>query len=89
MMLALTLGRIVLTRGALMAVPPDDLFNAVRRHARGDWGQVSADDQASNDRAVQTGERVLSAYCTSEKLKFWIITEWDRSITTVLLPEEY
>lgn len=89
MPLAFPLGRIVVTRGALVAVAPADLFVAVRRHAHGDWGDVCPDDRAANDRALRLGDRVLSSYSTHEDQKFWIITEWDRSVTTVLLPEEY
>lgn len=89
MPLAFSLGRIVITRAALLAVTPDDLFVAVRRHAHGDWGDVCSDDRTENDRAALAGDRVLSSYCTGEDRKFWVITEWDRSVTTVLLPEEY
>jgi hypothetical protein len=89
MPLALRLGRIVLTRGVLVKVAPEDLFAAVRRHAHGDWGDVCPDDHASNDRALRLGDRVLSSYRTQEDQSFWIITECDRSVTTVLLPEEY
>ena len=50
---------------------------------------VSEDDWKENDNAVKNGERVLSSYRAPDGTKFWIITEWDRSYTTVLLPEEY
>jgi hypothetical protein len=65
------------------------MLQALRRHARGDWGEVGVEDQRANDRAVQDGGRLLSAYSTKTNVKFWIITEADRSATTVLLPEEY
>lgn len=58
------------------------------RHEAGDWGDLDADDRRANDRAVQHGERVLSAYQTAAG-RVWVITEWDRSVTTLLLPEEY
>ena len=54
----------------------------------GDRGDVDADDRRANDRAVRAGDRVLSAYQTAVG-RVWLITEWDRSATTLLLPEEY
>ena len=65
------------------------MMQALRRHARGDWGEVDAEDWKSNDRSLQEGTRLLSAYRTRSGIKLWIITEADRSVTTVLLPEEY
>lgn len=58
-------------------------------HARGDWGELDAEDRAANDRALKDGTRLLSAYHTKAGTKFWIITEADRSSTTALLPSEY
>jgi hypothetical protein len=57
--------------------------------AQGDWGEFDAHDRQSNDRAVQDGTRILSAYQLSDGTRLWIITEADRSTTTLLLPEEY
>jgi hypothetical protein len=56
-----------------------------------DWGLgvVGPEDWAANDRALADGDRLLSSYLTDGGTKVWIITEWDRSVTTVLLPEEY
>ena len=66
-----------------------DVISLVRRHLIGDWGDLDADDKASNDEAVRTeAARILSMYKFPEG-KIWIITEADRSATTVLLPEEY
>jgi hypothetical protein len=59
------------------------------RHARGDWGDLSSEDKLANKRALEEGTRLLSAYHLKTGQKIWIITEWDRSATTVLLPEEY
>jgi hypothetical protein len=67
----------------------------LKRHQRGDWGEVCADDKRANDAAVahegdpERQERVLSAYKTPKGTRIWVITEWDRSVTTILLPEEY
>ena len=57
-------------------------------HANCDWGEVDADDRDANNYAAANEERVLSAY-TVAGTKIWIITEWDRSVTTVLFPDEY
>jgi hypothetical protein len=59
------------------------------RHARGDWGEVDAEDKEANDLALEEGSRLLSAYTTANGTKLWVITEADRSATTVLLPAEY
>ena len=83
------LGRTVITRGALDALEGDDVHAGIARHANGDWGDVCPDDKQANDDALQVGARLLSAYHTDCGQKFWIITEADRSATTVLLPEEY
>lgn len=83
------LGNIFMTPGVEAKVPPSELLQALRRHARGDWGELDADDRAANERALKDGSRLLSAYRTKAGLKFWIITEADRASTTALLPEEY
>ena len=82
-------GRIVSTRGALEKVPEVEMALALSRHLQGDWGDVCAEDKQSNNCALLHGGRLFSAYHTTEKVKFWIITEADRSATTVLLPDEY
>lgn len=83
------LGQIVATPGVLATVPIDSIDAALSRHASGDWGVVCEEDRKRNDYAAEHGERLHSAYLAPDKTKFWIITEWDRSCTTVLLPEEY
>lgn len=83
------LGRLVSTRGALERVPNEEMLCALRRHASGDWGNVCPDDAASNADALGCGARLLSSYKSTGGVRFWIITEGDRSATTVLLPEEY
>ena len=59
------------------------------RHVGGDWGCVGEEDRRLNDEALLHGDRILSAYRTDRGVKLWVITEADRSSTTVLLPEEY
>ena len=83
------LGRTVITRGALDAIDGEDVQTGITRHANGDWGDVCPEDKQANDDALKVGARLLSAYHTDGGQKFWIITEADRSATTVLLPEEY
>ena len=61
----------------------------LRRHARGDWGEVCAEDAQENNLSVDRGFRILSAYTLSTGVKVWVITEADRSSTCILLPEEY
>jgi hypothetical protein len=86
----LPLGRLVATPGALDVARAHgvDVLALVRRHAAGDWGTVPAEDARANERALAAGARVLSAYDTAGG-RLWIITEADRSATTVLLPSEY
>lgn len=83
------LGRMLATPGVLEAIPPEEMLRAVSRHARGDWGDLDDEDRAANDNALRFGGRLLSAYHSGAGVKFWIITEHDRSATTVLLPSEY
>jgi hypothetical protein len=85
------LGHCVATPGALEAIAaagqtPKAFLD---RHACGDWGEVDAEDQQANQEALVHGSRLLSAYRTSLNVRLWIITEADRSATTILLPEEY
>ena len=83
------LGQVVATANAARTLPQDEIVVALRRHASGDWGDVDEEDHESNDKAFQHDDRLLSVYHTSGGTKFWIITEWDRSVTTILLPEDY
>ena len=86
----LPLGHVVATPGALVVVRDHglDIVGLLHRHRSGDWGTVSDHDARANDLALQNGTRVLSAYETPGG-RLWIITEADRSATTVLLPSEY
>ncbi len=63
---------------------------SLKRHGQGDWGELCDEDKKANDEALKSGEeRLFSAYEKEGFPKIWIITEWDRSVTTTLLPEEY
>ena len=83
------LGRTVATPAALAAVSLLDIAAALRRHSSGDWGEVDLDDWAANDAALPSGERLLSVYRSANGITFWVLTEADRSATTVLLPGDY
>jgi len=85
------LGRVVATPGAIQALEEAGQMPQVflRRHVQGDWGEVCAEDKRLNDASVKDGTRILSAYYTSLQEKLWVITEADRSATTLLLPSEY
>ena len=83
------LGKIVTTRGVLSEIVADEMFAGLMRHAQGDWGDVCDEDRHANEEALVRDFRLFSVYHTSENTKFWIITEHDRSSTTILLPEEY
>ena len=85
------LGAVVATPGALEALETAGHSPAefLSRHAAGDWGEVGSEDRRANDEAVVNGERVLSVYRMKTGEKIWIITEADRSATTILLPSEY
>jgi hypothetical protein len=87
----LPLGQIVPTPGAIDALAKASQSGAglIDRHRRGDWGEVDSGDWALNDQALKDGDRVLSAYRLRDGTKIWIITESDRSVTTLLLPDEY
>ncbi len=86
-----TLGQLVATPGALAALEDahQDAIGFLSRHQHGDWGELDAEDKQENERSVRNNFRILSAYTLSTGTKIWIITEADRSVTTVLLPEEY
>ena len=62
---------------------------ALRKHQSGDWGELAPSDARQNDEAVKSGERIHSVYRTRSGEKYWVITEWDRSVTTLLLPSDY
>ena len=83
------LGRTVTTPGALADVPAEEMQAALFRHHHGDWGDVGDDDRQENERSLRDGCRLFSVFHTKAGVKFYVITEHDRSATTVLLPDEY
>jgi hypothetical protein len=86
----LSLGRVLATPGALRLIEEagEDPFRLLSRHATGDWGDLDAYDCRENRRSLKNGWRVLSSYPIGDK-RIWVITEADRSVTTILLPSEY
>jgi hypothetical protein len=91
------LGQCVMTAGISELMHENEQFivfvrSCMARHQKGDWGEMDDDDKKRNDEALVNGERLMSAYTlksTIMDIKIWIITEWDRSVSTVLLPDEY
>lgn len=86
-----SLGRTVATLAALDALTEAGVSPPVYldRHMNGDWGNIPPEDAAENELSVEKGFRILSAYTLTTGVKIWVLTEWDRSVTTILLPEEY
>ncbi len=90
----LELGKLVMTAGVNawcqeQPIRPIFLAASVARHSECDWGDLDDEDKDENDAAFIGGNRILSAYHSSDGVKIWIITEWDRSVTTILFPSEY
>ena len=83
------LGQVVITPGAISDILADEVQECLLRHAEGDWGDVSKDDWSENDGALKNESRLMSSYLSKAGIRFWIITEWDRSYTTILLAMEY
>lgn len=83
------LGRLVMTLNAKNTISITDMNTALNRHANCDWGNVCEEDWNTNNEALEGGNRLLSVYNASNGTRFWIISEWDRSVTTILLPEDY
>lgn len=88
-------GNIYMTDGINSAAQENGKFcqfveKALERHLTGDWGDLAEEDKALNDSAVANGDdRIFSSYKFNDHTKVWIITEWDRSATTILFPDEY
>lgn len=88
------IGNLIFTRGINDKVAEDHIFaefvlKSISRHSNADWGDLDDEDKRENDFSLSHGLRILSAYTQVGLPKIWIITEADRSITTVLFPEEY
>jgi hypothetical protein len=85
------MGHLTATPGAIQAMEESgqtpDFF--LERHVTGDWGDLCAEDRRLNDEALKDESRIVSAYRTLKGKKLWVITEADRSLTTILLPDEY
>ncbi|MDW9227216.1 putative type I restriction-modification system methyltransferase subunit [Burkholderia cepacia] len=85
------LGRIFATPAALEAIADAhvSIIDLLIRHMRGDWGELSESDRQQNELSVDTGLRLLSSYVLPNSQTVWVITEWNRSATTFLLPGDY
>lgn len=83
------LGRLLSTPHALEKIRNDEIIAAIGRHQSGDWGDLDEHDRHANERALKDGTRLFSVFHSLAGVKFYIITEADRSATTVLLPEDY
>jgi hypothetical protein len=85
------LGQVVATPGAAEAIEAatETAYELIARHVTGDWGDLDEEDKRENEYSVENNLRILSAYVLSTGVKIWLITEADRSATTLLLPSEY
>lgn len=89
------LGKVLTTKGVFELMQKDEMFflfvnDSLDKYSRCDWGDTCEDDCKINDNAVENGnERIHASYKDSDGMKIWIITEWDRSVTTILFPGEY
>ena len=83
------LGKIYSTPGVERKVSQEEALISLGRHVSGDWGNVGVQDWKENDFALRNDCRILSTYVGGESVTYWIITEADRSATTILLPDEY
>ena len=83
------LGDFYVTAAVDKMLDPADISQALARHSQGDWGDVGKDDRKENELSLAEGYRLFSVYHDRHGVKFWIITERDRSATTVLLPDDY
>tara|TARA_R110001592_G_scaffold68891_1_gene211211 strand:- start:2301 stop:2573 length:273 start_codon:yes stop_codon:yes gene_type:complete len=84
-----SLGQCVLTQGVRsLKYTTEEMLDVLDRHQSGDWGDLDLQDKEQNDFSLQNNQRLLSSYKVADT-KIWVITEWDRSSTTILLPDEY
>ena len=83
------LGKVVMTANAMRTLEHEDIHASLLRHAGCDWGEVCPEDREANESALWSGGRLISVYHGRNAVKFWIITEADRTVTTVLMPEDY
>ena len=92
-MASFKLGKLVMTRGVHSKIKENvdfavGVLDAFERYRRCDFGDLCVEDKSENEQALKDGERIFAVYNIGDE-KLWIITEWDRSVTTLLLPEEY
>lgn len=83
------LGALYITTPASVELDPEDVLKCLERHARCDWGELCEEDREENELSLREGFRLLFSYTGRNGVNFWIITEADRSSTTVLLPDDY
>lgn len=88
------IGNLLLTKGVHELCDENDDFKSFvcscfGKHMRGDWGDLCDEDKEMNEWSLKHGERLLSKYDFNDDISIYIITEWDRSATTILFPEEY
>jgi hypothetical protein len=82
------LGQVAITANASLRLSTEEVLTALSRHASCDWGDLCPEDTLVNDHALSDGDRLFSAYGQGQE-RFWVITEADRSVTTILLPDDY
>ena len=83
-----SLGDIVITPNARSILTPAEITSALKRHSQGDWGDLCENDAETNNHAYHDGRRLLSAYGQGKR-RFWIITDGDGTLTTILMPADY
>jgi hypothetical protein len=83
------LGRTVITANAATLLTQRDIVTGLTRHATGDWGDLDESDRQENERALKMGCRLMSSYRSGGGIRFWIITEHHRQVSTIMLPEDY
>lgn len=83
------LGTVVVTTAVLEKTSEFDQMAALNAHANCNWGSISAEDQLANENGLEHGDRLFSVHVTSNNCLVWVITEADRSVTTMLMPEDY
>ena len=85
------LGKLVATRGVIEHINEAEeiLYPYIKRHSIGDWGDTCAEDVQVNEDSLKNGGRLMSVYNLPDGKKIWIITEWNRCVTTILFPDEY
>ena len=81
--------QVVVTRAAAEVLNGTQIYCGLQLHQLGKWGDICEEDRQANDDALLNEGRLMSVYKAGDETVFWIITEWDRSVTTVLLPEDY